>query len=183
MSEPTPIPAGRTGRPSKFDPDLHPKLIKYMARSGLTNEQMARELGVNESTLIDWAARHHAVAAPLQESRDFVDHLVEGSLLKRALGHKVGEVAVSDTPDGRTTKRTRKRVAPDVVACIFWLKNRRPDLWRDVQKHELTGRDGGPVEYRHQTEAILADPDAAELANALARRLAVRPGGAGQPSN
>jgi hypothetical protein len=22
---------------------------------------------------------------------------------------------------------------PNVTACIFWLKNRRPDRWRDVQ--------------------------------------------------
>ena len=29
-----------------------------------------------------------------------------------------------------------ERFAPGTVACIFWLKNRRPDLWRDVQSRE-----------------------------------------------
>lgn len=33
----------------------------------------------------------------------------------------------------------RAKVAPDTTAAIFWLKNRRPDLWRDKQHTELSG--------------------------------------------
>jgi len=33
-------------------------------------------------------------------------------------------------------------MAPDVTAQIFWLKNRRPDLWRDASRHEMTGPNG-----------------------------------------
>lgn len=34
---------------------------------------------------------------------------------------------------------TSTHIPPDTTAAIFWLKNRRPDLWRDkhVQEHEL----------------------------------------------
>jgi hypothetical protein len=31
---------------------------------------------------------------------------------------------------------TKERVPPDVHAAEFWLKNRRPDRWRDVQQLE-----------------------------------------------
>jgi hypothetical protein len=31
-----------------------------------------------------------------------------------------------------------EHIPPDVTACIFWLKNRRPDLWRDTHQLEHT---------------------------------------------
>jgi hypothetical protein len=51
---------------------------------------------------------------------------------------------------------------PDTVACIFWLKNRRPDLWRDKVGLEHTGPGGGPIqtegEFRMtpEDEAVIA---------------------------
>lgn len=36
-------------------------------------------------------------------------------------------------------ERKVKEVVPDTVAQIFWLKNRRPDKWRDKQDVELSG--------------------------------------------
>lgn len=33
----------------------------------------------------------------------------------------------------------QKEVPPDVTAQIFWLKNRRPDLWRDKQDLNVEG--------------------------------------------
>ena len=33
--------------------------------------------------------------------------------------------------DGRKVIQTVKTVIPDTTAQIFWLKNRRPDRWRD----------------------------------------------------
>ncbi|WP_251572506.1 hypothetical protein [Paenibacillus sp. MER TA 81-3] len=37
------------------------------------------------------------------------------------------------------TKRVTKEVQPDVTAQIFWLKNRRPDKWRDKQDIQHSG--------------------------------------------
>ncbi len=36
-------------------------------------------------------------------------------------------------------KKVIKQVSPDVTAQIFWLKNRRPDRWRDKQDIEHSG--------------------------------------------
>lgn len=36
-------------------------------------------------------------------------------------------------------ERKVKEVVPDTTAQIFWLKNRRPDRWRDKQDMELSG--------------------------------------------
>ena len=61
-----------------------------------------------------------------------MDIQVENALLKRALGYDYTEekVEVSEK-DGRKVTQTVKHVAPDTTAQIFWLKNRRPDRWRD----------------------------------------------------
>jgi hypothetical protein len=34
----------------------------------------------------------------------------------------------------------REKMAPDTTACIFWLKNRRKDEWRDKLDHEHSGK-------------------------------------------
>lgn len=41
------------------------------------------------------------------------------------------------------TKEITKEVLPDTTAQIFWLKNRRPDRWRDKQDIEHSGQIGG----------------------------------------
>lgn len=57
---------------------------------------------------------------------------VENALLKRALGYEYQEerIEVSEK-DGKRIIQTIKHVVPDTTAQIYWLKNRRPDKWRD----------------------------------------------------
>jgi hypothetical protein len=128
----------------------------------------------------------------LEKNRFFVDMMVEDSLLKRALGFRAVErhveyepvirdanAADPDPADAVQVKRKRvtKWVAPDVTACIFWLKNRRPDDWRDVNRHEFTGKDDMTKrEQKRVREAVLRDPEALALANRLQRRVAGYPG-------
>jgi len=59
--------------------------------------------------------------------------------LKRALGYEYEETKVMVDADGKKrVERIKKQVQPDVTAQIFWLKNRRPDRWRDKQELETT---------------------------------------------
>ncbi len=37
------------------------------------------------------------------------------------------------------TKKVKKQVAPNPTAAIFWLKNRKPDEWRDRKETEVSG--------------------------------------------
>ena len=119
--------------------------LEAWARDGLTDEQLAHNMGIATSTLYDWKNRFPQLSGALKKGKDVVDIMVENSLLKRALGYEYSEekVEVETTPDGKLLSRkvvqTVKQVVPDVTAQIFWLKNRRPDLWRDRQDINHSG--------------------------------------------
>ena len=118
-------------------------LIEAWARDGLTDEQIAHNMGVAYSTLRVWRDKYSALSAVLKRGKEVVDIQVENALLKRALGYQYKEVKTEEyeTEDG-TVKRvttTVKEVVPDTTAQIFWLKNRKPDVWRDKQNVELSG--------------------------------------------
>ncbi len=109
-------------------------LLEAWARDGLTDEQIAHNMGIGYSTLKIWKSKYIAILAALKKGKEVVDIEVENALLKRALGYRYDEVTIED---GVETKRVTKEVQPDTTAQIFWLKNRRPDKWRDKQNVEL----------------------------------------------
>jgi hypothetical protein len=93
-------------------------------------------MGVAVSTLYDYKAKFGEFSEALKRGKAPVDIQVENALLKRAMGFEYEEVTteIIEQPDGsqrKHIKRTKKMVVPDTVAQIFWLKNRRPELWRD----------------------------------------------------
>ena len=59
-------------------------------------------------------------------------------MLRRALGYEYDEVTFED---GDEVKRVRKQVVPDTTAQIFWLKNRKPEDWRDKQDVKIDDND------------------------------------------
>ena len=62
---------------------------------------------------------------------------IERSLYARATGYSYDAVKIFHTKDSKVIKVPyTEHVPPDVTAQIFWLKNRRPDRWRDVQNIE-----------------------------------------------
>lgn len=106
------------------------------ARDGLTNVQIAANMGIAERTFTEWIARFPAIDAALKKGKEPVDIQVENALLKRALGYDYEETIteVEDLGGGKTKKHVRrvtKHVPPDTTAQIFWLKNRKPKQWRD----------------------------------------------------
>lgn len=107
-------------------------LLEGWARDGLTDEQIAHNIGISRGTLYDWKKAYPDISNALKRGKDVVDIEVENALLKRALGYEYTEerVEISDK-DGRKVIQTTKHVAADTTAQIFWLKNRRPDKWRD----------------------------------------------------
>jgi hypothetical protein len=112
--------------------------LEGWARDGLTDEQIAHNCGITTTTLYDWKNKYPAISEALKRGKDVIDIEVENALLKRALGYRYDEVTREKTTDKETgfscltvTKRVTKEVLPDTTAQIFWLKNRRPDKWRD----------------------------------------------------
>ena len=119
--------------------------IEGWARDGLTDEQIAKNMGVSVSTLNNWKNMHPDILESLKRGKEVVDRQVENALLKRALGYEYTETtreAVKDPDTGdvemRVTKKVTKQVVPDTTAQIFWLKNRKPDKWRDKPGYEDT---------------------------------------------
>lgn len=110
--------------------------LEGWARDGLTDEQIAHNIGIVPATLYVWKNRYPEISEALKRGKEVIDRQVENALLKRALGYKYDEVTYEC---GAETKRVTKEVQPDTTAQIFWLKNRKPIEWRDRQEIEHSG--------------------------------------------
>lgn len=128
--------AGRRGKYEEWLTKEGLLKIEGWARDGLTDEQIAQNMGISRSTLNEWKNKYQDISDTLKRGKEVVDLQVENALLKRALGYSYEEVTFEY---GEEVKRVRKEVVPDTTAQIFWLKNRRPDKWRDKQDIEHTG--------------------------------------------
>ena len=87
-------------------------VIEGWARDGLTDKQIAGKMGISEVTLNSYKKKYPKFFKSLKKGKEVVDYQVEKALLNKALGG-------------------------DTTAQIFWLKNRRPDKWRDKQEHKV----------------------------------------------
>lgn len=150
---PATIPAGgervAKGKYEEWLTDDGLLLIAAWARDGLTLEQIAHNTGVADSTFREWRERFPAIATALKISRELADIEVENALYKRAIGYEYEEETIEDGPKGMRIIHTKKKMAPDVTAQIFWLKNRKTDVWRDrkdVALQEADGKETGVVE-------------------------------------
>ena len=125
----------------KYQQWLEPEgltLLEGWARDGLTDEQIAGNIGINTSTLYDWKNKFPKISEALKKGKEVVDIQVENALLKRALGYDFQETRVEKSDkDGTKIIQILKHIPADTTAQIFWLKNRRPDKWRD--KPEIPG--------------------------------------------
>lgn len=116
--------------------------LEGFARSGLTDLQIAAKMGISAATLYQWQIDHPDISEAIKRGKKPVDDEVENTLLKSALGYEYEEIIteIIESPDGQQRKQVKKikhYAQPNTTAQIFWLKNRRPDKWRDRQ--ELAG--------------------------------------------
>lgn len=168
----------------RYCPGITTQLAYWMARSGLTDEQIAEELGVKRATFASWRKRYPELRDAMKPGKEFVDFLVQGSLLKRALGQKVREVTRERVPVEwekigqsavpcrwamKITKRVVKELPGEVGAQAFWLKNRQG--WRDAYdvKH------GGTIEHKQDLSA-LTDEELVTMRSLAAKAEALRAG-------
>lgn len=128
----------KKGKYEKWLTEQSLTLLEGWARSGLTDQDIAKNIGISRSTLNVWRERFPQIANAISAGKEVADYAVENALFRRAVGYETEEETLErlfDKTTGkfemRVTKTVRKRVAPDTVAAIFWLKNRRPDKWRD----------------------------------------------------
>jgi hypothetical protein len=102
----------KRGRKSAFRPE-YILIAKACARFGAIEDEIANELNIGPATLDRWKQKYPEFRCALKAGKDASDDRVERSLYQLAIGW-----------NGQP---------PNTTACVFWLKNRRPSEWRDVQ--------------------------------------------------
>jgi hypothetical protein len=128
--------------------------LQGWARDGLSDEQIAANMSITDSTFYEWKKKYPEISEALKEGKDTVDRQVENALLKSALGYKYDEVTEERRDDMLVvTKVVHKEVQPNTTAQIFWLKNRKRLEWRDRVENAITGADGGAVKVETLTES------------------------------
>ncbi len=114
----------------KYETNVKDKLIlvEGWTRDGLTDEQIAKNLDISSASFYKYKLEHSEFSEALKKGKEVADYMVENALFKRALGYQYDEVTEER---GEITKVVTKEMAADTTAQIYWLKNRRPEKWRD----------------------------------------------------
>lgn len=127
------------GRPSKYKPENAEK-VRVLCEHGATNKEVADFFQVDLSTIRNWATTYPEFFAALKLGKTAADDRVEQSLYHRAMGYSHDAVKILMTKEGDVYREEYvEHYPPDTVACIFWLKNRRPEQWRDKVEVEHSG--------------------------------------------
>lgn len=144
----------KVGRPTKLKKSYYEQVTK-LCMLGAIEKEIADFFHVSEATIHNWKTSDPQFLSALNAGREIADANVSNSLYKRAIGCDVPDTHFSAYEGAVTATKTRKHFPPDSTACIFWLKNRRRQDWRDE------ARPVSPV-------AIISDNDLLELARRAA---------------
>lgn len=128
----------------KYDKRNFPLLAEGWARQGLSDKQIAKNLKISVETFYQYVKKYPEFSEALKKGKEPVDVSVENSLLKKAIGYEVEETITemkiredgSEYPS--VIRKMKKHIQPDTGAIAFWLKNRRPDLWRENKSMDIT---------------------------------------------
>jgi hypothetical protein len=142
------------GRPSSFRPEYCEQAEK-LCRLGAIDRELAGFFGVHEDTINAWKIAHPEFSESLKRGKVDADAEVAEKLFRRATGYEHEAVKIF-MPSGAAEPvyaPYTEHYPPDTTAGIFWLKNRRPDLWRDAQAREHSVPGAATVEdQRRETE-------------------------------
>nr|WP_313470847.1 terminase [Stenotrophomonas geniculata] len=134
------------GRPSSYKAEFS-KQAEKLCLLGATDQELADFFEVDVRTIYRWKGDYPEFCQALKAGKEEADTRVERSLYQQAIGYEQDEVKIfmPAGAEGPVYAPYRAKIAPNVTAAIFWLKNRRGDDWREKQHTELTGANGGPV--------------------------------------
>lgn len=132
--------------------------IQGWARDGLSDEQIAANMGINVATLYRWKEKYCEICEATREGKDVPDRKVENALYQSCFDRtitvlkafKVKRVWYDE--NGKRCEEEKLETAEETVAIPanekaqeFFLRNRKPAEWPDKQKQEITGADGGAL--------------------------------------
>lgn len=121
---------------SKWETHVQDKLllVEGWARDGLSDEQIAKNLGIGIRTLYEYKEKYPQFSQALKKGKEVVDLEVENALLKRALGYdyteETTEIKIVAGKETKLVKKVKKHMVGDVLAQMYWLNNRKPTKWK-----------------------------------------------------
>jgi hypothetical protein len=122
---------------------------------GMTDNEVANMLGISLATPYRWKLDYPAFARVFKLGKAAADDRVERSLYSRAIGYDYIAEKPAMTRHGQKTMRYRQHIPPDIAAAVWYLKNRRPDRWRDSFRHEHVATPYDGIENAAELRALL----------------------------
>lgn len=134
-------------------------LLEGWARDGLNDKEIANKMRVHISTFYDYKNRFPEFSEAIKKGKEIIDYEVENAFLKKTKGYNVSVLKNVKVKRTEYDKETGKKVCEyeelvpaydevhvpaDTAAQIFWLKNRKPDKWREKDK-ETSNEEKGVV--------------------------------------
>lgn len=133
---------GPKGKWGKIDPI---KVAALAGKLGATTAELAAALDVTSVAINEWQKKHPELALTLKNEKAKADAAVVKSLYQRAKGYSHNAVKIV-VVDGKVKKVPYvEHYPPDTTACIYWLKNRDPQNWRDRSEHTISNADGSNI--------------------------------------
>ncbi len=156
------------GRKTKYQEDF-PERVEKLALEGKIDIEIYQALGISNATFYDYQNTYPEFSEALKRGKAVQDDKVESALRKRAMGYSCPETKpqwVNDKDGGHWEyAELIKHYPPDPTSMIFWLKNRRPERWREKQEFEHSGSIGfHPIQSQLEkldTEQLIAIADEA----------------------
>ena len=118
------------GRPTTYRPE-NAEIARKTCIVGATNESLAERFGVCRRTIDNWIATIPEFSDAVRQGREVADEAVISALFARATGMEQKMTKVFCHRGQPVTANYTVQLPPDVRACFFWLRNRRPWQWRE----------------------------------------------------
>src|SRR5262245_7010737 len=130
MPTPRKVNPQKRGRKPTWN-DAYLEQAKKLAALGATDADIADFFGVSSRTVMSWKVAKPEFLHALKTAKEAADARVERRLYERAVGYSVETEKIVCSGGKIIRVRTIEHYSPDTTACIFWLKNRQPEKWRD----------------------------------------------------
>lgn len=150
--------------------------IESWASDGLTNTDIAKNIGIARGTLNVWLNKYPDIQDALKKGREPVVRKLENAIVNKALGfeYEESETWVEENEDGERKQKFRKQkkyAEPDTSALIFLLKNYKPNKYRNY--NDLTKRQIEAETMKLEREAELAEKELQIIDEGIEREILI----------